>query len=288
MRFSTTQAFFSAVLLGLAANNGMAAPVSVIPAPRSLGTGGLQSLTDRAFRPLRPKPDEPDAPPANTIPKPGTSDPVSGGSGPVSGRPFGAPTKGDGDIGEDPPASPKRIPPQDMTLQGYVPERLPDNADLNLFSIKKVDPKTGEEMYLDEIEVDTTDNSIGIALARNKEDTTPDRLPLRQLALDLWVKMSGKSVGELKSINYQQVKNAEMKAAFKKVYATLGKRYDEKEINGDPVNVTPDMPEFDVLMSTVFGGGAKKMLDETLGLEGRTVGSISLFPDDFVGVQFNF
>ena len=45
---------------------------------------------------------------------------------------------------------------------------------------------------------------------------------------------------------------------------------------------------FLALMDTVFGFGLCKMLEETSGLEGRTMKSVDLHPEEHVDIAFHF
>lgn len=97
MRFTFSNAILAAALIGFAANNASAHPVAV---------GHSSQLQVRAGigRPFKRPNEEGGTPPPSKIPKPGDSDTSVGGSGPVSGRPFGA---GGSSSKPDEPAAPK-------------------------------------------------------------------------------------------------------------------------------------------------------------------------------------
>ncbi|KAE8441689.1 hypothetical protein EG329_004562 [Mollisiaceae sp. DMI_Dod_QoI] len=171
-------------------------------------------------------------------------------------------------------------PPVDLKSRGY--EVVPGEASSNLIpvTIKKHDG------ILDKLELDTLADSIGVQIAVNFFDEgEPGRLPLRSLATNVWSSLSGKSMGDLKSINYQHVINEDVLASFPLAYAAMNMVFDKNARTA--LHLSSTDAGFPIMMNTVFGGGASKMLVETAGLEGRSITSIDLFTGKS-DVQFNF
>jgi hypothetical protein len=199
---------------------------------------------------------------------------------------------------EDFPQDVGRAAPIPITQRGYVAVRDPGNQNIIRITHPEVDTGTSD---LDTLEVDVTDNSMGVILAQNGKDLTADKLPLRKILGDTWVQFSGKEIKDLEGINYQLVTNDEMLDAMSKMYRDLGKDFDdagrgtENFIQPESIIITKEAnPDaFQTIMDTTFGFGANKFLGETAGLEGRQITSISMFPRDEDGfvqtdVQFNF
>jgi hypothetical protein len=194
---------------------------------------------------------------------------------------------------EDFPQAPTRSDPPDLEANGYLVTPhdgpIPNTFDIN---------KPGTSSPLDILELDTETDSLGVNFANNAEEDklNPGKLPLRSIATSLWASRSGKAIGDLKSINYQQVKNTEMEGKFPQAYEALQKDF-STDTRPEPVTLTPsgrgstvigNDAAFDLIMDSAFGGGVVKMLGETKGLEGREIISVELFPDEDVDVQFNF
>jgi hypothetical protein len=187
---------------------------------------------------------------------------------------------------EDFPQGLPNQPAVDITAKGYVQDYL-YGALTDAHKQLIVITKQGVTGNLDEIEVDTEADSLGVLWAVNAyEQAGPTKLPLRTIAVSVWQTYSEKSIGDLKSINYQRVVNADMKAGFAQAYSDLGKVFipDDRV----PVTLVPGTDAFNTMMGTPFGNGAAKMLVETAGLSGRSITSIDLFPNQVVDVQFNF
>ncbi|RDL30378.1 uncharacterized protein BP5553_10256 [Venustampulla echinocandica] len=223
-----------------------------------------------------------------------TKDPGSPPAGSDAGSADSAASQGSiSTSDEDFPQAPTRSDPPDLAQNGYLVTPhdgpIPNTFDIN---------KPGTSSPLDIIELDTDTDSLGINFANNGEEDklNPGKLPLRSIGTSLWASKSGKAMGDLKSINYQQVKNTEMEAKFPQAYAALQKVF-PTATRPEPVILTPsgrgstvvgNDAAFDLITDSAFGGGANKMLAETKGLEGREIISIELFPDADVDIQFNF
>jgi len=175
----------------------------------------------------------------------------------------------------------------DITSKGYIQIVNNGNPDLYVAQIWK----KGFKFPLDSLELDRKSNGVGITLATNglEKRDDPNRLPLRRILVETWRVFSKREVGDLKSVNYQEVINEEMVAAYPRIYSSLGRDFDPSAKPYAPVTITPaDETAWAIIMDeTPFGNGAAKMLRENPEFGDRTVTSIDLF-DGHSDVQFNF
>ena len=206
----------------------------------------------------------------------GDAESVSDAGSNESGRSAGSESTSDNDF----PQAPPRQTPIDIRTRGYIRERSPGS---NLIHVRK----DGVSGVIDMLEVDAVEDSLGVFLAKNKQDETSDKLPLRSIAVDVWKQFSGKSVGDLKSINYQKVVNDEMKNKINEALGMVGLG-PKSTVTVRPDGTAQETQAFAHLMDSTFGIGASKLLSENAELSSRRITNIDLYPDSDVDIQFNF
>jgi hypothetical protein len=136
----------------------------------------------------------------------------------------------------------------------------------------------------DELEVDTDADTVGVINAINGLEKSDTKLPLRKIIADTWNTWSTKSMGELKSINYQTVVNTQMEDAISDAYAIS----DLDVVDETPLTLHSDdiSGAFAAMAGSPFGIGTSKFLQETDWFQGRSITSIDLTGTS--KVQFNF
>lgn len=185
---------------------------------------------------------------------------------------------------EDFPQAAPIAGPVDITTMNYRVELENAEKNPNLWQVSK----DGVSGALDLVELDTDADAIGVSFAKNADEVAgPTKLPLRSILADLWARLSGKDLSEVKSINYQIVTNKEMiETIMPGVYKIMDAPF------RSPLELRPDgtkeqIEAFNFAMDSTFGGGASKFIAENAALQGRTISKVTFFTDD-TDVEFFF
>jgi hypothetical protein len=127
-----------------------------------------------------------------------------------------------------------------------------------------------------EIGYNIASKSMGVLQANTKMPQNRPRVPLREMLLSLWKDHAKQRLANLKHIVYQNIQNDEVVSALREAIVKMGNPKSKQVTVKASATADPEKETFELLSNTVFGIGAAKMVNDYVGMEGRTVVSITV------------